>query len=112
MRPSVVAHSTSSMVILQGILKPYSRVLDSYKYIAAAFGDVIFQAPRRYLQTQITEQNGTTWSYLFTQNLNASSPTGVAHGSDVPYTFGAPSASPATYGAPAVQFSRQMVADW
>ncbi|KAH8085217.1 Alpha/Beta hydrolase protein [Filobasidium floriforme] len=83
-----------------------------YKYIAAAFGDVIFQAPRRYLQTQITEQNGTTWSYLFTQNLNASSPTGVAHGSDVPYTFGAPSASPATYGAPAVQFSRQMVAYW
>ena len=48
----------------------------SYKYSAALFGDVIFQAPRRYLQTQIAKQNGTTWSYLFTQNLNASSPTG------------------------------------
>jgi len=48
----------------------------SFKYSAALFGDVIFQAPRRYLQTQVAKQNGTTWSYLFTQNLNASSPTG------------------------------------
>lgn len=82
----------------------------AYRQLAAAFGDFVFQAPRRDLLQIVDAQNvSQIWSYLFSQNDNTSSPLGVSHGSDVPYTFGAPLAQPSTYGTARVQLSSQMI---
>lgn len=94
---------------------------EQFKVVSALSGDVNFQAPRReFIQQNIAHNNGTedtkAWSYLFTENLNTSSPAGVSHGSEVPFVFGAPVAAAqsgsSAYPPTAVQLSTQMVAYW
>ncbi|KAG9011486.1 hypothetical protein FRB94_008317 [Tulasnella sp. JGI-2019a] len=91
-----------------------------FKQAAAIFGDVAFHAPRRFFLKHAQAfglQN--TYSYLFTQNTdtNTTAYTGVSHGSEVTFVFGAYTAAAAqimntTFPAPVEELSSQMVAYW
>ncbi|PAV18601.1 sterol esterase from carbohydrate esterase family CE10 [Pyrrhoderma noxium] len=63
-------------------------ITPEYKRLAAFQGDLVFQAPRRFL-LQILSQTQDTWSYLYKRGKNNTAIIGTSHGSDIPYFYGA-----------------------
>lgn len=62
-----------------------------YKQVASIFGDIAFQAPRRYLLEQASAYGlGQSWNYLWTSARDFPPRVGVPHAAEVYYVFGVP----------------------